>query len=68
LADNQILVKYLINSDLDPLSLPVDNIPLGEIMNKYIKVVPLLLSEDMTTKSKIVIFFDAGQPDGRNKD
>ena len=22
----------------------------------------------MTTKSKIVIFFDAGQPDGRNKD
>lgn len=68
LADNQTLIKYLINSDLDPLSSPVDNISLGEIMNKYIKVIPLLLSEDMTTKSKIVLFWDAGQPDTRNKD
>lgn len=68
LLNNQNLLKLLVNTDKDPLKHPdIDN-PLKEILNHYIKVVPLLLEEDMTTKSKIVIFFEEGSPSAANAD
>ena len=68
LLNNQNLLKLLVNTDKDPLKHPdIDN-PLKEILNHYIKVVPLLLEEDMTTKSKIVIFFEEGSPSAANTD
>ena len=68
LLENQNLMKLLVNTDKDPLNHPNITNPLKEIFNHYIKVVPLLLEEDMSTKSKIVIFFEEGQPDMGNKD
>lgn len=67
LVSNETLVKYLVNSGLDPLSMPID-VSLQEISKNFIKVVPLLLAEDVTTKSKLVLFWDAGTLDTRNKD
>lgn len=68
LLKNQNLMKLLINTDKSPLSHPDIQNPLQEIMNNYIKVVPLLLQEDLTTKSKIVLFFDSGIINRNNPD
>ena len=61
-------MKLLINTDKDPLNHPDIKNPLQEIFNHYIKVVPLLLEEDMTTKSKIVLFFEEGTVNLTNTD
>lgn len=71
LAKNQNLLKLLINTDKDPLnsSLHPDEInALTEILNKYIKVVPLILNEDLTVASKIVLFFEKGEISEGNSD
>lgn len=68
LLANQDLMKYLVNTDKNPLAHPDIKDPLQEIFNKYIKVVPLLLDEDLTTKSKIVITFEEGEANITNPD
>lgn len=71
LISNQDLLKLLINTDLDPLNPEKHpNIinPYDEILNKYIKVVPLLLDEDLTTASKVVVMFDEGEVNSGNVD
>ena len=68
LLKNQNLIKLLVNTDKSPLAHPDITNPYGEILNHYIKVVPLLLNEDMTTKSKVVIFFDSGIVNQSNPD
>ena len=70
LLENQNLLKLLVNADLDPLNPARPDIkdPLQEILNTYIKVVPLMLNEDSTTKSKLVLFFDSSMRNGMNPD
>lgn len=68
LLDNQNLIKFLVNSDKDPLNHPDIKDPLQEVFQKYVKVVPLLLDEDMTTKSKVVLFFEQGIANETNPD
>lgn len=68
LLENQNLLKLLVNTDRSPLNHPDIKDPLQEIFNHYIKVVPLLLNEDMTTKSKIVLFMEEGEPTIENPD
>lgn len=71
LIQNQNLLKLLVNTDLDPLNKekhPDIINPYDEIMNKYIKVVPLLLEEDLTTASKVVVIFDEGAVNSSNGD
>lgn len=68
LLNNQNLLKLLSNTGLDPLNSPDIQNPKAEIQNKLIKVVPLMLKEDTTTKSKIVIFYDEGMAAQGNQD
>lgn len=70
LLDNQNLLKLLINTDLDPLNPDKhkDVIDGYSLMNKQIRVVPLLTAEEQTTTSKIVILFDGGDVNSSNLD
>lgn len=68
LLSNQNLLKLLVNTDLDPLNHQDIIDPYKEIMNKLIKVVPLMLEEDLTTKSKVVLFYDEGELASENSD
>lgn len=63
LLKNQNLLRLLINTNKDPLDPNIPDIvePLQTVFNKNIKVVPLLLNEDLTTSSKVVILFDSGR-------
>ena len=68
LLQNQNLMKLLVNTDKDPLNHPDIKNPMQEIYNHYIKVVPLLLKEDLTTKSKVVLFYEQGAINKMNSD
>lgn len=68
LLKNQNLIKLLINTDKTPLEHPDESAPLDTILHKYIKVVPLLQDEDLTTKSKIVLIFEDGEISNSNVD
>lgn len=70
LLANERLVRLLINTDKDPLNpkTPYMEDPYKTVFNKYIKVVPLLLNEDLTTASKVVILFDSGTLNINNPD
>lgn len=68
LLQNQNLMKLLVNTDKDPLNHPDIKNPMQEIYNHYIKVVPLLLKEDLTTKSKVVLFYEQGTINKMNPD
>lgn len=68
LLSNQNLLKLLVNTDLDPLNHADEIDPYKEIKNKFIKVVPLMLKEDLTTKSKVVLFYDQGELVSDNSD
>lgn len=68
LLNNQDLLKLLVNTDLDPLNHEDVIDPYTEVMNKLIKVVPLMLEEDTTTKSKVVLFYDSGEVNDSNSD
>lgn len=70
LLKNQNLLKLLVITDVDPLSPDVPNIenPLQTVYKKNIKVVPLLLNEDLTTSSKVVILLDESRLNLSNPD
>lgn len=70
LEKNQNLLKLLVITDVDPLSPDVPNIenPHQTVYNKNIKVVPLLLNEDLTTSSKVVILLDESRLNLSNPD
>lgn len=70
LIGNQDLLKYLMNTDLDPVNPQKhpDVIDGLEVLNKNIRFVPLITAEDQTTTSKIVIMFDEGEINGSNSD
>jgi hypothetical protein len=60
----------LENTDLDPLDKTkhpntIDGLSL---LNKLIRVVPLLTPEEQNTKSKIVLLYASGQPNDSNID
>ena len=70
LIQNQNLLKLLVNTDLDPLDKDkhpeyIDGLTL---MNKNIRVVPLLKADDQTTSSKLVLLFDEGEINSSNSD
>lgn len=73
LIKNQDLLKLLMNTDRDPLNKVThpDEIDGLKLMNKNIRVVPLLLIDDQKTTSKLVIIYDEGtisplNPDNEN--
>lgn len=70
LIQNQDLLKYLINTDLDPVNKEKhpDIIDGLEVLNKNIRFIPLITAEDQTTTSKIVIMFDEGEVSMSNSD
>ncbi len=70
LLQNQDLLKLLVNTDLDPLNPKKhpEKIDGLKLLNKNIKVVPLLDAESLTTESKIVIFYEEGRVNGVNSD
>ena len=59
LIQNQELLMLLENTDLDPLNKDKhpNKIDGRQLLNKLITVVPLVLSTEQTTKTKIVILF-----------
>ena len=70
LIQNQDLLKLLVNTDLDPLDKDkhpeyIDGL---NLMNKNIRVVPLLKADDQTTSSKLVLLFDEGEINSSNSD
>ena len=70
LIQKQDLLKLLVNTDLDPLDKDkhpeyIDGLTL---MNKNIRVVPLLKADDQTTSSKLVLLFDEGEINSSNSD
>lgn len=70
LCNNENLVMLLENADLDPLNKQkhpekVDGLA---VMNKLIRVVPILMSDEQTTKSKIVIMYTGGQIANENSE
>lgn len=70
LIKNQNLLMLLDNTDLDPLDKTkhpntIDGL---QLLNKLIRVVPLLTSEEQNTKSKIVLLYTSGQTNDSNID
>lgn len=63
LINNQNLCKLLINTDLDPLNETThpDKIDGLSLLNKNIRVIPLLTAEEQSTESKIVLIYDEGE-------
>lgn len=62
LTQNKELAMLLENTDLDPLNKEkhpeeVDGL---KLLNKLIRIVPLVTTEEQNTKSKIVILFSGG--------
>lgn len=59
LLENQNLCKLLVNTDLDPLNkdLHPDIENPYELLHKNIRVVPLVVPDDETTTSKIVLVY-----------
>lgn len=70
LIKNQDLLKLLMNTDRDPLNKDIhpDKIDGLKLMNKNIRVVPLLLIDDQKTTSKLVIIYDKGTISSLNPD
>lgn len=62
LTENQNLLKLLINTDLDPLNPDKhpDKINGLSLLNKNIRVVPLLTDKEENVTSKVVLIFDSG--------
>jgi hypothetical protein len=60
----------LENTDLDPLDKTKhpNTIDWLSLLNKLIRVVPLLTPEEQNTKSKIVLLYTSGQPNDSNID
>ena len=70
LIQNQNLLMLLENTDLDPLNKDkhpnkIDGL---DLLNKLIRVVPLLTTDEQNTKSKIVILFYRGDISSSNSD
>ena len=70
LIQNQNLLMLLENTDLDPLNKDkhpneIDGL---DLLNKLIRVVPLLTTDEQNTKSKIVILFYRGDVSSSNSD
>lgn len=68
LIKNQNLLMLLENTDLDPLNKEkhpnqIDGLSL---LNKLIRIVPLITSEEENTKTKIVIVFSDGEISSAN--
>ena len=70
LLQNQSLCKLIKNTDMDPLNqdLHPDEINGLSLLNKNVRVVPLITAEDQTTESKIVLLFDEGKVNYSNSD
>ena len=68
LIKNQELLMLLENTDLDPLNKTKHPNTINglELLNKLVRVVPLLTPEEQNTKSKIVILFSGGNVNGSN--
>lgn len=60
LCENNNLKKLLKYTDKNPLSPDLPNISTAEIINKNIKVVPLVNNEEDTTESTVVLLFPRG--------
>lgn len=70
LLQNQNLCMLIKNTDKDPLNknLHPDLINGLSLMNKNIRVVPLITAEEQNTESKIVLLFDEGERSYNNLD
>lgn len=70
LIKNQDLLKLLMNTDRDPLNKDThpDEIDGLKLLNKNIRVIPLLLIDDQKTTSKLVIIYDEGTINFENPD
>ena len=70
LLSNQNLLMLLENTDLDPLNKEKHPEKLNGLtfLHKLVRVIPLLTPEEQTTKSKIVLIFDAGEISSSNSD
>lgn len=70
LIKNQELLMLLENTDLDPLNKTKHPNTINglELLNKLVRVVPLLTPEEQNTKSKIVILFSGGNINNSNLD
>lgn len=70
LIKNQELLMLLVNTDLDPTNKtkhpePIDGLSL---LNKNIRYVPLVTSEELNTTSKLILLYDEGEVNGTNSD
>lgn len=67
---NQELLMLLLNTDLDPLNKEKhpEQINGLSVLNKNIRLVPLMLIDDQKTTSKIVIIYDEGEVNDINID
>lgn len=68
LTQNKELAMLLENTDLDPLNKEkhpeeVDGL---KLLNKLIRIVPLVTTEEQNTKSKVVILFSGGSITSNN--
>lgn len=70
LLSNQNLLMLLENTDLEPLNKEKHPEKLDGLtfLHKLVRVIPLLTPEEQTTKSKIVLIFDAGEISSSNSD
>lgn len=70
LLSNQNLLMLLENTDLDPLNKEKHPEKLNGLtfLHKLVRVIPLLTPEEQTTKSKIILIFDAGEISSSNSD
>lgn len=70
LVKNDNLIRLLINTDLDPLNLKThpEQVDGLSLINKNIRVVPLLQIDDQKTTSKLVLLYDSGEINDFNPD
>lgn len=70
LCKNDNLVMLLNNTDLDPLNKQThpEKVDGLKLLNILIRTTPLLTAEEQTTKSKLVLLFEEGEPNPQNSD
>lgn len=70
IAKNQTILKLLLNTDKQPTNSDIhpETYSLQEVLNKYIRFVPLMLIDDQKVTSKIIIMFDDANINDKNTD
>ena len=70
LCKNDNLIMLLNNTDLDPLNKQThpETVDGFKFFNVLIRTTPLLMADEQTTRSKLVLLFEDGTPNPSNSD